>query len=141
MLVALLGLITAGTTSADLSASGLPPIEPYCQWQQTDFMINEPLCGLKGIQHAGALSPPTAAAATAWRATTCRLPMLRDTARSVLLWPVSAHAIPEGYIRLRGSMQNRLTCCLSCRVITATRARSTARQRCSKAEPSGGTTG
>ncbi|MGB1109738.1 MAG: sulfur oxidation c-type cytochrome SoxX [Gammaproteobacteria bacterium] len=39
--------------AAEPADSGLPPIEPYCQWEQTNLMINEPLCGLKGDAERG----------------------------------------------------------------------------------------
>ena len=102
MLVALLGLITAGTTSAaDLSASGLPPIEPYCQWQQTDFMINEPLCGLKGNATRGRA---IATDGSRGNCVACHDMPFTDVEGYGTIGPSLAGIgarYPEGYIRLR----------------------------------------
>jgi sulfur-oxidizing protein SoxX len=54
ILAALLSPVFDGVaTAADPAASGLPPAEAYCQWEQTDLMINAPLCGLKGDPERG----------------------------------------------------------------------------------------
>lgn len=102
MLVALLGLITAGTTSAaDLSTSGLPPIEPYCQWQQTDFMINEPLCGLKGDATRGRA---IATDGSRGNCVACHDMPFTDVEGYGTIGPSLAGIgarYPEGYIRLR----------------------------------------
>ena len=102
MLVALPGLITAGTTSAaDHSASGPPPIEPYCQWQQTDYMINEPLCGLKGNATRGRA---IATDGSRGNCVACHNMPLTDVEGYGTIGPSLAGIgarYPEGYIRLR----------------------------------------
>lgn len=101
-LAALLAVMAAGATpAADHSVSGLPPIEPYCQWQQTDFMINEPLCGLKGDATRGRT---IATDGSRGNCVACHNMPFTDVEGYGTIGPSLAGIgarYPEGYIRLR----------------------------------------
>ena len=99
---ALLGLTFIGVaTAADPAASELPPIEPYCQWKQTDLMIKEPLCGLKGDAERGRA---IATDGNRGNCVACHNMPFGDVEGYGTIGPSLAGIggrYPEGYIRLR----------------------------------------
>ena len=52
-LLTALVMLYASPASFAASPVKMPPPEPYCQWQITNFAINEPLCGLTGDAERG----------------------------------------------------------------------------------------
>ena len=99
---ALLSLEFTGlATAADPAASGLPPIEPYCHWEQTDLMIVEPLCGLKGDAKRGRA---IATDGNRGNCVACHNMPFGDVEGYGTIGPSLAGIggrYPEGYIRLR----------------------------------------
>jgi sulfur-oxidizing protein SoxX len=98
----LLGLAFAhAATAAEQSASALPPVEPYCQWEQTDLMIDEPLCGLEGDAERGRA---IATDGNRGNCVACHNMPFADVEAYGTIGP-SLEGIggryPEGYIRLR----------------------------------------
>ena len=88
-------------TAADPAASELPAIEPYCQWQQTNQMINEPLCGFKGDPERGRA---IATDGNRGNCVACHNMPFEDVEGYGTIGPSLAGIggrYPEGYIRMR----------------------------------------
>lgn len=50
--IAGLMLVISSSSNAD-APSGMPPTEPYCQWQVENLAIEKPLCGYRGDADRG----------------------------------------------------------------------------------------
>jgi len=93
--------LTCAATAADPVASELPPIEPYCQWEQTNLLINEPLCGLKGDPERGRA---IATDGNRGNCVACHNMPFDDVEGYGTIGPSLASIggrYPEGYIRMR----------------------------------------
>jgi sulfur-oxidizing protein SoxX len=92
---------TGVATATGPAASGLPPVEPYCHWEQTNLMIEEPLCGLKGDAERGRA---IATDGNRGNCVACHKMPFADVEAYGTIGPSLAGIAgryPEGYIRLR----------------------------------------
>lgn len=100
--LALLGMTSTGiATAADPVAPAMPPIEPYCQWEQSDLRIDEPLCGLQGDARRGRA---IATDGNRGNCVACHNMPFGDVEAYGTIGPSLAGIgtrYPEGYIRLR----------------------------------------